>query len=137
VIACRVLFARVPDRVPPFRLGALALALAAIGLVGLSQLQVPAAVLVSAAVLGIGVAFITPAMFSAVVARVEPGERGSALGTASVFIDIGLGGGPILVGLVAGVATISAGFAAAAAVAGVGALVALISGRRQGATALS
>ena len=137
VIACRVLFARVPDRVPPFRLGALALALAAIGLVGLSQLQVPAAVLVSAAVLGIGVAFITPAMFSAVVARVEPGERGSARGTASVLIDIGLGGGPILVGLVAGVATISAGFAAAAAVAGVGALVALISGRRQGATALS
>ncbi len=122
VVGCRIFFAKLPDRLPPFRLGTVALVLTASGLAGAALFASVAGLLASAVVMGIGVAFITPAMFSAVVGRVRPTERGAALGTASVFIDIGLGGGPVLVGLVAGFASIPLGFAAAAGVAAIGAI---------------
>jgi hypothetical protein len=44
-----------------------------------------------------------------------------ALGTASVFVDLGRGGGPVLVGLAAGIATIPIGLVIAALVAALGA----------------
>jgi MFS family permease len=137
VVGCRIFFAKLPDRVPPFRLGAVALALTAVGLGGAALLDNVPGLLASAVVLGIGVAFITPAMFGVIVRRVRPTERGSALGTASVFIDIGLGGGPVLVGFVAGFASIPLGFAAAAGVAAVGAVGSALAtrSRRSAATA--
>lgn len=121
VVGCRIFFARLPDRVAPFRLGTVALVLTAFGLGGAALLDNVPGLLASALVMGVGVAFITPAMFSAIVERVRPTERGRALGTASVFIDLGLGGGPVLVGFVAGAASLPLGFAAAAAVTIVGA----------------
>ena len=130
VVGCRIVFATLPDRMQPFRLGAVALALCAAGLVGAAVVPTIAGLLASAVVLGVGVAFITPAMFTATVSRVRPAERGLALGTASVFIDLGLGGGPVLVGLVAGIATIPAGLVAAAAVAAMGAFGATLVARR-------
>jgi MFS family permease len=129
VVGCRIFFAKLPDRMPPFRLGSVALALTALGLAGAALFGSVPGLLVSAVVMGIGVAFITPAMFSAVVSRVRPTERGAALGTASVFIDIGFGGGPVLVGFVAGFASISAGFGVAAGVAAVGAIGAALAMR--------
>lgn len=129
VVGCRIFFAKLPDRVPPFRLGAIALTLTAAGMGGAALLDNVPGLLASAVVMGIGVAFITPAMFGAIVRRVRPTERGSALGTASVFIDIGLGGGPILVGFVAGFASIPLGFAAAAGVAALGAIGAALAMR--------
>lgn len=56
-------------------------------------------------------------MFAAIFAVVPGSERGSAAGTASVFIDLGLGGGAMIVGLVAAGAGIPAGFLAVAALA--------------------
>ena len=67
-----------------------------------------------ATLLGVGAAFLTPAAFAAVFSRVPPSERGSAAGTASLFIDLGLGGGPVVLGLVAGASGIPAAFLAAA-----------------------
>lgn len=121
VVGCRIVFARLPDRVPPFRLGAAALALVAVGsAIAAVVVNVPG-FLIGAAVMGVGVAFITPALFGAIIGRVPAAERGSAMGTASAFIDLAFGGGPVLVGFVAGLATIPAGFGAAAAVALLGA----------------
>lgn len=134
VVGCRIFFARLPDRVPPFRLGGLALAVTAAGLAGAALLGTVPGLLASAVVMGIGVAFITPAMFAAIVSRVRPTERGSALGTASVFIDLGFGGGPVLVGFVAGFASISLGFGAAAGVAAAGAVGAGLAIRPRRAT---
>ncbi|MGH2429210.1 MAG: hypothetical protein ACRDGV_10090, partial [Candidatus Limnocylindria bacterium] len=51
-----------------------------------------------------------------------PSERGTALGTTSLFLDLAFGGGPMLVGLVAGVASIAGGFGAASVIAIVGAI---------------
>nr|BFE51033.1 hypothetical protein GCM10017745_44600 [Saccharothrix mutabilis subsp. capreolus] len=56
---------------------------------------------VGTVLLALGVTFSTPAFFSAVFATARPHERGAASGTASAFLDLGLGGGPILLGLVA------------------------------------
>jgi hypothetical protein len=79
--------------------------------------------------MGVGVEFITPAMFTATVSRVRPAGRGFALGTASGFIDLGLGGGPVIVGLVAGIATIPIGLIATSLVAAAGAVGATLVGR--------
>ncbi|WP_353809929.1 MFS transporter [Agromyces sp. SYSU T00194] len=118
VVVCRIAFARVPDRLPSLPLGASALAGIAAGLVIAAAWQDLAGLLVGAAVLGVGVAYSTPAFFSAVFATAAPNERGLASGTASAAIDLGLGIGPILLGLVAASSGIAWAFA-------VGALVAL------------
>jgi MFS family permease len=115
VVLCRVIFARVPDRLPPLRLGAASLAACAIGLVVLAGVPRPAGMLAGAAVLGLGVAFLTPAIFAAIFGVVPSHERGAAAGTATVFIDLGFGGGPLLLGLIAAAAGIPVAFAGAAA----------------------
>lgn len=121
VVGCRVIFARLPDRVPPFRLAAAALALAAVGMLVVSLLGTVTGLLVGAALLAGGMAFLTPAIFAATLARVPADERGSAMATVSVFIDLAFGAGPIVVGLIAGLASIPAGFAATGAIAAVAA----------------
>jgi MFS family permease len=121
VVATRILFAKLPDRVPPFRLGTIALALCAAGLAIAGGFPSVPGLIVGAALLAVGVAFTTPAVFAAIFARVPASERGAASGTASLFIDLGFGGGPMLLGIVAGSAGIPAAFLVAALVAAVGA----------------
>jgi MFS family permease len=122
VVACRIAFARLPDRVPPRVLGAAALALAAIGLSITAILPGVPALLAGSAILAVGVAFMTPALFAATFNVVPPSERGAAAGTASLFIDLGFGIGPLVAGLIAAGGGIPAAFAAAAGVAALGAL---------------
>ena len=122
VVGCRVAFARVPDRLPPMTLGAAALGLVALGLIVAAVLPGIVALLGGAVVLAIGVAFMTPALFAATFNAVPATERGAAAGTGSLFIDLGFGIGPLLAGLVAAQAGIPAAFAAAAAIAIVGAI---------------
>lgn len=122
VIVTRIAFAKLPDRVPPFQLAAAALATIGIGLAVAGLIQTVAGLFVGAAVTAVGVAFTTPAFFAAIVQRVAPSERGTALGTTSLFLDLAFGGGPMLVGLVAGVASIAGGFGAASVIAIVGAI---------------
>jgi predicted MFS family arabinose efflux permease len=122
VVGTRVVFAKLPDRVPPFRLGAVALGLSALGLLVAAAVETVPGLLVGAAVLGVGVAFTTPAFFAAIFSRVAPAQRGSASGTASLFIDLAFGGGPLVLGMVAETAGIAAAFAVAATLSIAGAL---------------
>jgi predicted MFS family arabinose efflux permease len=115
VIGCRIVFARLPDRLPALRLAAGSLAVCAVGLIVLAEVPSPAGLLAGAAVLGVGVAFLTPAIFAAIFGIVPAHERGAAAGTATVFIDLGLGGGPLLMGLAAAQGGIPLAFASAAA----------------------
>ena len=121
VVVTRIAFAKLPDRVSPFRLGAVALAFCATGLGTAAVFVGVPGLLVGAALLAVGVAFTTPAIFAAIFARVPASERGAASGTASLFIDLGFGGGPMLLGIVAGSAGIPAAFLVAALIAAVGA----------------
>lgn len=122
VVVCRIAFARVPDRLPALPLGAAALATIALGLVVMALWSSTPGTVVGAALMGLGVTFSTPAFFSAVFATASPAERGAASGTVSVALDLGLGGGPILLGLVAQGAGIPSAFLVAGGVALVGAL---------------
>jgi predicted MFS family arabinose efflux permease len=117
VVIGRVAFAKVPDRLPSLPLGAAALVGIAVGLVITASWTAPAGLVVGTAVLALGVTFSTPAFFSAVFATATPAQRGAASGTASAFLDLGIGGGPVLLGLVAESAGIPWAFGVAAGVA--------------------
>jgi MFS family permease len=122
VIACRVAFAGLPDRVRPLRLMIGALLVSGAGLVVAAATDSAWALFLGAALVAVGVAFTTPAFFAAVMTRVEPSERGTASGTASLFIDLGFGAGPVLFGLVADATSIAGAFLTGAVVALAGAI---------------
>ncbi len=122
VVIGRVAFAKVPDRLPSLPLGATALAIIAGGLTVLVVWPSPTGMLLGTVLLALGVTFSTPAFFSAIFATAGPSHRGAASATASVFLDLGLGIGPILLGFVAEAIGIPLALAVAAAVALAGCL---------------
>jgi MFS family permease len=133
VVTCRIVFARVPDRLPALKLAAGSLALCTGGLLILGAVRNPASMLAGTVVLALGVAFLTPAIFAAVFSSVPAHERGSAAGTTTIFIDLGFGGGPLLLGLIAARGGIPIAFVVAAAVTAAGGALLLpaISRQRQ------
>ena len=130
VIGTRLVFAKLPDRIAPYRLGSAALALTAAGIAVVALVPDSVGLFVGAGILAVGVAFTTPAFFSAALARVSPHERGAAMGTMSVSIDLAFGAGPMVFGLVAAAGGIPAAFLAGAALAMVGAVGAVAALRR-------
>jgi predicted MFS family arabinose efflux permease len=130
VVGTRILFARVPDRLPPYQLGGAALLLTAAGIGTVALVPTAAGLFAGAAVLAFGVAFITPAFFSAVMRRAAPAERGAAMATMTVTIDLAFGGGPMAFGFVAAVGGLPSAFLAGAALAVLGALGSLVALRR-------
>ena len=132
VVGLRVLFAWLPDRLPPMRLGAASLALVAAGLLAIVVLPGYPGLLAGTVGVASGVAFMTPALFSATFAQVAPEERGLASGTATVFIDLGFTGGPFVAGFVAAAQGFSAAFVVSAAIALAGAAGTMVSLRPRG-----
>ena len=129
VVVCRLAFARVPDRVSALPLAAGSLATVGVGLVVMAALPTPAGFLGGVVVMSVGVAFATPALFTAIFATARPSERGAASGTASAAIDLAFGAGPILLGLVAQARGIPTTFAVGAGIALAGAGWALLLAR--------
>ncbi|MGH3335143.1 MAG: MFS transporter [Nocardioides sp.] len=117
VVFCRIAFARVPDRLSSLPLAAASLLTIGAGMAVMAVWQRPAGLLIGVVVSAVGVTFSTPAFFSAIFATARPSERGAAAGTASAFIDLGLGAGPILMGVVADARGIPWAFGVGAAVA--------------------
>ncbi len=130
VVGTRLVFAKLPDRVRPFRLGGAALALTAVGIAIVALLPSAVGLFVGSGILALGVAFTTPAFFSAVMSRVAPHERGAAMGTMTVAIDLAFGGGPMVFGFVASVGGIPAAFLAGSTVALAGAAGSMLVVRR-------
>ena len=122
VVVCRVVFAKVPDRLPSLPLGAVSLVAIGVGLLIVATWQAPVGLILGAVVMALGITFSTPAFFSAIFATAKPSERGAAAGTASAFMDLGIGFGPIALGLVASAQGIPWAFAVGAGVAFVGAV---------------
>jgi MFS family permease len=122
VIGVRLTLATVADRAPALRVLSAGLVVLCCGAVVGALAAGPALLVVAAAVIGLGVGLLTPAFFAAVFAQVAPSQRGAASGTASMAIDLGLGIGPILLGLVAGPLGIPTAFLVGAAAAGLGAI---------------
>lgn len=101
VVLIRSVGARIPDRFGAARTTRVSLVLSALGLVTVGSWQEPTGLLVGAAVLGVGVALFTPALFALAVADVPSNERGAVMGTTSAFLDLGFGLGPASLGFVA------------------------------------
>lgn len=121
VILARLAGARLPDRIGARRLSGTALLVTAAGLALMGIVPTVAGLLAGTLLLGFGVAFTTPALASLTVSRAPSSERGAALGTFSLFIDLAFGVGPIAMGAVAASSTTPIAFLSAAAVALVGA----------------
>ena len=129
VVVCRVSFAKLPDRLPPRRLAIASLAVATLALVTLGVGRHPVGLAVAAILLGLGTALLTPAIFALVFARAPATRRGSAAATISIFIDLGLTGGPILVGLLAATVSVPTAFLTSALLPLAGALLLAASAR--------
>ena len=116
VVGGRLSLARFLDRFSALLLGALALMIIAAGLMIMAFWSSPIGMALGAAVLALGVTLSTPAFFSAIFATAKPSERGAASGTASVFLDLAIAGGPMLLGLAAEASGIPFAFGLAAAI---------------------
>jgi MFS family permease len=101
VVALRIVGARWPDRFGAVRLSSAALVLTGAGLAILGALATPEGLYVGTAVFASGVAFTMPALLSFAVSRVPEGERGTVVGTATVFLDLAFGVAPVALGLLA------------------------------------
>ncbi len=134
IVVLRVAFAKVPDRLPSLPLAVASLVAIGVGLIVIALWQQPIGLLAGVVVIAAGVTFSTPAFFAAIFATARPSERGAASGTASAFIDLALGFGPIALGLVADAFAIPAAFAVGAAIAFAGAAWTLHLSRKVGRT---
>jgi predicted MFS family arabinose efflux permease len=122
VVVGRLAFSRYVDRVPPLPLAAVALSTMGAGLAVVTVVATPAGLVVGSALAATGVVFSTPAFFSAIFATAAPAQRGAASATASIALDLGLAGGPLVAGVVAAQHGTSAAFAVGAVVTGAGAV---------------
>ena len=101
VVGLRIVGARLPDRLGAARLSGTALALSAAGLLVIGLVPTPPGLLVGTAIFASGVAFTFPALLTLAVSRVPPAERGTVVGTTSLFLDLSFGLAPVALGWVA------------------------------------
>ena len=120
VVLIRSVGARIPDRLGASRTTRISLALSAVGLAVIGTWREPAGLVLGAAILGVGVALFTPALFALAANSVEANERGAVMGTTSAFLDLAFGLGPAILGFVAVAVGRGGTFLAGAAVAVVG-----------------
>lgn len=120
VIVIRSAGARIPDRLGAVRSVRISLPCAAAGLAIIGGWRTVPGLVTGTFVLGVGVALGTPAIFMLALQRVPATERGAAMGTVSMSLDLALGLGPASFGLVAAATDRGAAFLAAALVAGAG-----------------
>jgi MFS family permease len=128
VVTIRSVGATIPDRIGAGRSTRIALALTAVGLLTVGLWQDPAGLIVGAAVMGVGVALFTPALFSLAAQGVPANERGAVMGTVSSFLDVAFGLGAAVFGFVAAGVGRNGGFLVGAAVAAVGLWIVIGSG---------
>lgn len=128
VIVLRIVFASLPDRMGAARLSGMALAVTAVGLAVIGVAPGALGLLAGTAVFAVGIAFMFPALIALAVSRVGEADRGSVVGTTSVFLDLSFGLSPALLGLVVDAVGFDAAFLVSAVVAAFGAM--LIAARR-------
>ncbi len=128
VVLIRSVGARIPDRLGASRASRIALVLSSVGLAVVGLWREPAGLVTGAAVLAVGVALVTPALFALAANSVDAGERGAVMGTTSAFLDLAFGLGPATLGFVAAAIGRSGTFLAGAVVAAVGLVLVIATG---------
>jgi MFS family permease len=126
VVGLRIVGATWPDRFGAARLSGVALAISAIGLAVIGLVPTPLGLMLGTATFASGVAFTMPALLALAVSRVPPHERGTVVGTTTVFLDLVFGFGPVLLGAVANVSGYGPTFLVSAALAGIASLLLVV-----------
>ncbi len=129
VVGLRLVGARLPDRLGAVALSGSALLASAAGLAIIAAVPTLIGLLVGTALFAFGVAFIMPALLSLTVSRVPPAERGTVVGTATLFLDVSFGFAPAVLGLVAEAGGYPLGFFVAGLVSVLGCVL-LVAGSR-------
>ncbi len=110
VVVLRVIGATWPDRFGAARLSGVALAISAVGLAVIGLVPTSAGLMAGTLVFASGVAFTMPALLTLAVSRVPASERGTVVGTTTVFLDIVFGIAPVALGFVVDAAGYRASF---------------------------
>jgi MFS family permease len=122
IAVVRTLAARLPDRIGPVPGASVALALMALGLLGMSVWRTPVGLYTTTFVMAAGSALLFPSLMLAATSTVPESERARAMATFTVFIDVTGAVGPSVLGLL----VVVGGFPGAFAAAGAAALLALL-----------
>ena len=131
MIACRVLWRGLADRVNRMHVALAAMVLQAAAYAILALPPAPLTLAVAAVILATGTAVLYPTLAAQVIDRADATERGLALGTLSASWDLGVVIGSAVTGMVVDRVSYGAGFLVAASGATLGALaMALIEIRR-------
>jgi MFS family permease len=128
LLAVLLSLGRVSDRLGRHAPAVPGLLLAAAGMWCTALFSGPALVL-AGAISGLGLGLAQPALFAAAVDLASPEERGSALATMGMFLEIGIGLGAIGGGVLAQAVGLPSMFGAAGLAPGAGALLLWISSR--------
>lgn len=106
------------------------MALVAAAMVTLAAASAPGWLLLAGALYGVGFGAAHPALMALTADRVEAAERGQAMATFYAALELGIGSGSVLLGVLLAYSSFPAMFAAAAAVAAAGTLGFLFGYRR-------
>ncbi len=120
VLAIRIFGAKLPDRLGWRRASTIALLSVGAAAAVLAAWAAIPAIWIAAAALGLGMALLYPALFSAALEGVPDHERSQAVGTFSLFFDLSQGIGAPVLGLVVALSSERWAFAVAALIAGTG-----------------
>jgi MFS family permease len=110
-LVLRILGAKVPERLGPGRSVTIALSTMLVSYALVAAVAEVWALWTAAFVLGVGMAFLYPALMAAVVNRVDEHERSTALSSFTMFFELGSMVGGLTLGAVAQVFGKQAGFA--------------------------
>jgi MFS family permease len=103
VVGLRIVFVKLPDQLGPARLSLMALGTTAVGLAILGLAPGQLALYAGTVVFAIGIAFFFPGLIAVAVSRVDETERGTVVGTTTLFLDLSFGLAPAVLGLAAGI----------------------------------
>ena len=126
LVAARVTLGHLPDRVGGAKVALVSVLIEAAGLVLIWLATGPALAATGAALTGFGYALVYPGLGAEAVRRAPPQSRGLAMGAYTVFLDVALGFGSPLLGIIAGWHGLGAVFLASAILVLAGAVFATI-----------
>ncbi|MDX8480668.1 arabinose transporter [Mesorhizobium sp. VK24D] len=117
LIAARLCFGHLPDRLGGARVAAIFVAVEAAGLLSIWLAPGPLVAAIGAGLTGLGYSLVYPGLGVEAVAHLPASSRGLAMGLYTVFLDVALGFGSPALGLIAASAGLRFVFLAAAAAA--------------------
>ncbi|RAZ79831.1 arabinose transporter [Mesorhizobium atlanticum] len=133
LIAARLCFGQLPDRLGGARVAAIFVAVEGVGLLLIWSAPGPLVATLGAGLTGLGYSLVYPGLGAEAVSHLPSGSRGLAMGLYTVFLDVALGFGSPVLGLVAASAGLQFVFLAVAAAAVPALAIALLLRRKSSA----